>query len=208
MVPDMKSRHQNPFFQSDPGLSNEGQAWMCRRLLQFRRVRPPWLYGCTVGGKSFSMDSNSRVPFFGLELRGTAALSKSITQFLHLISRSSADGSRIETALQSGPATSTSLFPTGDRRVPGALQHVRRTECEPVAARRQCSPACSLIPREPISRSKLRDEATVRPQSIFSKSMSASGFPSLSRLLLIARRATRDVRLGGVIDGDSSQNTI
>ena len=28
------------------------------------------IQGCTVGGRSFSIDSTSRVPFFGLELRG------------------------------------------------------------------------------------------------------------------------------------------
>lgn len=60
------------------------------------------LSGCTVGGKSFSMDSNSRIPFFGLELRERKP--KSSVPSYNSISRSAAIPLRIETAVGVGPS--------------------------------------------------------------------------------------------------------
>ena len=69
------------------------------------------LCGCTVGSKSFSMDSNSRVPFFGLELRERAK--KDDSPRFNSISRSHLDHSRVESALQSSPPGSPGLARTG-----------------------------------------------------------------------------------------------
>ena len=56
--------------------------------------------GCTVGGKSFSMDSNSRAPFFGLELRERKP--KSSSPNFSTISRSKTDRHRFDSAVQVG----------------------------------------------------------------------------------------------------------
>ena len=56
--------------------------------------------GCAVGGKSFAIDSNSRVPFFGLELKERKP--KSDLPTFNSISRSSNDLARLEPAIQSG----------------------------------------------------------------------------------------------------------
>ena len=65
------------------------------------------LGGCTVGSKSFSIDSNSRVPFFGLELWERKPKNSSPT--FNSISRSRLDRSRLETAVQVGSSVSIGL---------------------------------------------------------------------------------------------------
>ncbi len=83
------------------------------------------LSGCTVGSKSFSMDSISRMPFFGLELKERKPKSSAPTY--NSISQSAANGSRIEPALGIGSAkpVDLSLKPvdltkTADRRLASA----------------------------------------------------------------------------------------
>jgi hypothetical protein len=61
------------------------------------------LSGCTIGGKSFSIDSNSRIPFFGLELKERKP--KSIAPVYQSIARTNADTSEIKVALQIGHST-------------------------------------------------------------------------------------------------------
>jgi len=70
--------------------------------------------GCTVGGKSFYIDSNSRVPFFGLELKERKP--KSSAPSYDSISHSRTDNSRIETALGTGSSTSVGLLKKSDPR--------------------------------------------------------------------------------------------
>ena len=65
------------------------------------------LGGCTVGQKSFSMDSNSRVPFFGLELWERKPKNSSPT--FNSISRTQSDRSHVETAVQVSPSASNGL---------------------------------------------------------------------------------------------------
>jgi len=55
--------------------------------------------GCTVGGKSFAIDSNSRVPFFGLELKERKR--KEGAPAYRSIARSSSDDVSVKVALQS-----------------------------------------------------------------------------------------------------------
>jgi len=55
--------------------------------------------GCTVGGKSFAIDSNSRVPFFGLELKERKR--KETAPAYRSIARSSSDEVSVKVALQS-----------------------------------------------------------------------------------------------------------
>lgn len=69
--------------------------------------------GCAIGGKSFSIDSNSRVPFFGLELKERKP--KSAVPSYNSISRSNADQSRIEAALRVGPSSPNGLLKKGDK---------------------------------------------------------------------------------------------
>jgi hypothetical protein len=73
--------------------------------------------GCTVGGKSFQIDSNSRIPFFGLELRERKP--KSIAPSYDSISLSPLDGPRIDTAVNSGSATSRERI-NGENKRPGS----------------------------------------------------------------------------------------
>lgn len=61
------------------------------------------LSGCTVGGKSFSIDSNSRVPFFGLELRERNR--KSSAPAYQSISRTKETNAEIRIAMQGRPTT-------------------------------------------------------------------------------------------------------
>ena len=68
--------------------------------------------GCTVGGKSFSMDSNSRAPFFGLELRERKP--KSSSPNFSTISRSKTDRHRFDTAVQVGAPGSKMTFKRGN----------------------------------------------------------------------------------------------
>ena len=58
--------------------------------------------GCTIGSKSFSIDSNSRVPFFGLELKERKP--KSTAPSYQSISRSNRDLSDVKIAFRVGPA--------------------------------------------------------------------------------------------------------
>lgn len=55
--------------------------------------------GCTVGGKSFAIDSNSRVPFFGLELK--EGKRKASAPAYRSIARSPSDEISVKVALQS-----------------------------------------------------------------------------------------------------------
>lgn len=70
--------------------------------------------GCTMGGKSFSIDSNSRIPFFGLELKERKP--KVNAPSFNSISRADADSSRIESALQIRSSTSLSLLNSRNKR--------------------------------------------------------------------------------------------
>jgi hypothetical protein len=56
------------------------------------------LSGCTIGGKSFSIDSNSRIPFFGLELKERKP--KSTAPVYHSIARTKDDSAEVKVALQ------------------------------------------------------------------------------------------------------------
>lgn len=83
------------------------------------------LSGCTVGSKSFSMDSISRTPFFGLELRERKP--RSTAPSYNSISQAAANDSRIEPALAVGfskPMDLTSkpvdLTKAGDKRLANA----------------------------------------------------------------------------------------
>ena len=71
--------------------------------------------GCAVSGKSLYIDSNSRVPFFGLELKERK--SKTNGPSYNSISRSSADKSRVEAAIGGGSSTSVDLLKKGDKRL-------------------------------------------------------------------------------------------
>jgi|GEM_PF-2683476 len=72
--------------------------------------------GCTVSGKSFSMDSNSRIPFFGLELKDRKP--KVNAPSFNSISRADADNPRIESALQVRSSAPLSLMKSANRRQP------------------------------------------------------------------------------------------
>jgi hypothetical protein len=83
------------------------------------------LCGCTVGSKSFSMDSISRMPFFGLELKERKP--KSSAPSYNSISQASGNVSRIKPALGVGSAKlvdlsakPVDLTKTADRRLAGA----------------------------------------------------------------------------------------
>jgi hypothetical protein len=73
------------------------------------------LSGCTIGGKSFSIDSNSRVPFFGLELKERKP--KSIAPSYQSISQTNRDASEVKVALQVGPASSLLGLKKRDNRL-------------------------------------------------------------------------------------------
>lgn len=74
------------------------------------RVRIPLLFclaaslltaaGCAVGGKSFAIDSNSRIPFFGLELKERKKKSGAPTY--NSISRGEQDRSFLQAATSGG----------------------------------------------------------------------------------------------------------
>ena len=64
--------------------------------------------GCAIGGKSFSIDSNSRVPFFGLELKERKP--KSTAPAYRSISWSGGGTPEVEVALQR-TATTTVVLP-------------------------------------------------------------------------------------------------
>jgi hypothetical protein len=69
--------------------------------------------GCTVGGKSFSIDSNSRVPFFGLELQERKP--KSTAPAFRSISWSGGGTPEVEVALQR-TAITTIVLPTWGKK--------------------------------------------------------------------------------------------
>ena len=73
------------------------------------------LSGCTIGGKSFSIDSNSRVPFFGLELKERKP--KSSVPSYQSISQTSRDTPDVKIALQVVPKTSASGLRKRDNRL-------------------------------------------------------------------------------------------
>ena len=56
------------------------------------------LSGCTIGGKSFSIDSTSRIPFFGLELKERGP--KSSAPVYRSIAQSTSDRSDVTIDLQ------------------------------------------------------------------------------------------------------------
>ncbi len=60
------------------------------------------LSGCAVSGKSFAIDSNSRIPFFGLELQERKP--KSSAPSYRSIANMTGDAPRVEVALQMVPA--------------------------------------------------------------------------------------------------------
>ncbi|HEY0983585.1 hypothetical protein [Schlesneria sp.] len=62
--------------------------------------------GCTVGGKSFAIDSNSRVPFFGLELKERKR--KDTAPSYKSISRSSRDEVSVKVAFQNSATNQAS----------------------------------------------------------------------------------------------------
>ncbi|WP_010582643.1 hypothetical protein [Schlesneria paludicola] len=70
--------------------------------------------GCAVGGKSFAIDSNSRVPFFGLELKERKAKDKAPSY--RSISQSEGGQSRFQPALQTGTSSSSRLLKQKDLR--------------------------------------------------------------------------------------------
>lgn len=70
--------------------------------------------GCAIGGKSFSIDSNSRIPFFGLELKERKP--KSNAPSYNSISRSGSEASRVETALGTVSSRPIDLVAIADRR--------------------------------------------------------------------------------------------
>ena len=61
------------------------------------------LSGCAVSGKSFAIDSNSRIPFFGLELQERKP--KNSAPSYRSIAKTTGDTSRVNMALQLVPAT-------------------------------------------------------------------------------------------------------
>ena len=71
------------------------------------------LSGCAVGGKSFSIDSNSRVPFFGLELKERK--SKGKAPAFDSISRTAANRSRIETISRPNVIAGQTISQHGER---------------------------------------------------------------------------------------------
>ncbi|MEI8016930.1 MAG: hypothetical protein WCH39_01965 [Schlesneria sp.] len=73
------------------------------------------LSGCTIGGKSFSIDSNSRVPFFGLELKERKP--KSTAPSYQSISQTNRDSSEVKIALQVGSGSSVSGLKKRDNRL-------------------------------------------------------------------------------------------
>ena len=73
------------------------------------------LSGCTIGSKSFSIDSNSRVPFFGLELKERKP--KTSAPSYKSISRSDRDLSDVKIALQVGPASPAATQRKRDNRL-------------------------------------------------------------------------------------------
>ena len=73
------------------------------------------LSGCTIGGKSFSIDSNSRVPFFGLELKERKP--KSSAPSYQSISQTNRDASDVKIALQVGSKTPASGLRKRDNRL-------------------------------------------------------------------------------------------
>jgi hypothetical protein len=58
--------------------------------------------GCAVGGKSFAIDSNSRIPFFGLELQERKP--KSAAPAYRSIARAKSESSPVKAALQLFPS--------------------------------------------------------------------------------------------------------
>ena len=71
--------------------------------------------GCTIGGKSFSIDSNSRIPFFGLELKERKP--KSTAPAYQSIARTKNDTSSVKNALQVTPAAPGTDWKRRDRRL-------------------------------------------------------------------------------------------
>ena len=72
--------------------------------------------GCAIGGKSFSMDSNSRIPFFGLELKERKP--KSTAPVYRSIARTSETSTDVKVALQISQATGTSAKRRDDQPRP------------------------------------------------------------------------------------------
>ena len=71
--------------------------------------------GCTIGGKSFSIDSNSRVPFFGLELKERKP--KSTLPSYQSISQTNRDKSDVKIALHVGPRSPVSGLKKRDNQL-------------------------------------------------------------------------------------------
>ena len=73
------------------------------------------LSGCTIGGKSFSIDSNSRVPFFGLELKERKP--KSTAPSYQSISQTNRDSPEVKIALQVSSGSPVSRFKKRENRL-------------------------------------------------------------------------------------------
>ena len=73
------------------------------------------LSGCTIGGKSFSIDSNSRVPFFGLELKERKR--KSTAPSYQSISQTNRDASDVKIAFQVASGSPVSGLKKRDNRL-------------------------------------------------------------------------------------------
>ena len=76
--------------------------------------------GCAIGGKSFSIDSNSRVPFFGLELKERKP--KSTAPAYRSISWSGSGTPEVEVALQRTATTAVVLPKWGKKTASADVQ--------------------------------------------------------------------------------------
>lgn len=97
--------------------------------------------GCTVGSKSFSIDSNSRIPFFGLELRDRGP--KSTAPVYKSISRSNATSGEVVVAMQSNPSISAMTAKKSEPRI-RAIEGGR--PASPVSSKASAETAGAALP--------------------------------------------------------------
>lgn len=93
------------------------------------------LSGCTIGGKSFTMDSNSRVPFFGLELKERK--SKSAAPVYRSIARSSDSANDVKVALQISPANGKRTRKRDERPTPLSFSEIEAGSARSTVGRRK-----------------------------------------------------------------------
>lgn len=96
---------QNPLRGRFKGSPMKAAHFRCALLLCGTSVLAVLESGCTVGRKTFSLDSTSRMPFFGLELKERGP--KPPDPKYSSISRSTTDGSRVQSMLRVGTQSST-----------------------------------------------------------------------------------------------------